>query len=198
VTAHWTDALRKLHACDEAVAWCQTQPDLATAWATCERGDWMLWLIGRTGMAGEIGSPERRVLVGVASGCARLALPIFEQRRPGDARVRDLLGLLDRYAAGDETVTLDAIQTARRNAAAAAYAAYAAVYAGDAAVYAGDAADAAYAADAAVDAADAAAAAAAYAAYAAYAAARAKVRRETAAIVRAAYPVAPVLAESLS
>ena len=44
---HWTDGLVTLGACDDAVAWAKTQPDLAAAWVTCDRGDWMLWLAGR-------------------------------------------------------------------------------------------------------------------------------------------------------
>ena len=124
---HWTDALVAMNACDEAVEWGKTQPDLATAWATCSRGDWMIWLLARTTVGGEIGSTERRRIVGVAAGCARLALPVFERRFPNGSRVRSLLDLLDRYAANDPAVTLDDIRTARRAAADAyAYAAAAA------------------------------------------------------------------------
>ena len=43
---HWTDRLVELQACKEAVEWARTQPDFATAWATCQRGDWMEWLLG--------------------------------------------------------------------------------------------------------------------------------------------------------
>lgn len=41
----WTDILKKHGACSEAVEWAQTQPDMATAWAKCERADFMLWFI---------------------------------------------------------------------------------------------------------------------------------------------------------
>ena len=41
------ELLTKHGACAEAVAWAATQPDLATAWQTCTRIDWMCWLAGR-------------------------------------------------------------------------------------------------------------------------------------------------------
>jgi hypothetical protein len=37
--------LRSLRACDEAVEWAADYDDLPSAWAACERGDWMLWLL---------------------------------------------------------------------------------------------------------------------------------------------------------
>ena len=46
--------LERMLACDDAVAWCRTQPDLPTAWAACERPDWLLWLAGRTGAKHEL------------------------------------------------------------------------------------------------------------------------------------------------
>lgn len=38
--------LRSLRACDEATAWAEGK-DIATAWATCERTEWMLWWLRR-------------------------------------------------------------------------------------------------------------------------------------------------------
>lgn len=44
MTTDWTrDTLAPLGACEDAVTWCRTQPDLAAAWLSCERGEWMLW-----------------------------------------------------------------------------------------------------------------------------------------------------------
>jgi hypothetical protein len=40
----FADQLRKLHACDEAVEWV-AERTLEQAWAECERGDWMIWLL---------------------------------------------------------------------------------------------------------------------------------------------------------
>jgi hypothetical protein len=43
-------ALRELNACDEAVAFSEKfGSDYQAGWEQCERGDWMLWLIGKGG-----------------------------------------------------------------------------------------------------------------------------------------------------
>ena len=112
--AHWTAAL-PADACTEAVEWARTQPDYATAWAVCERGDWLLWLIGR--LSGPPDSESRRRLVGAAADCEALALPIFEARYPGDTRPRVAIETARRYARGEAT--------AEECGTAAAYAAYA-------------------------------------------------------------------------
>ena len=39
------EMLSREGACQEAVAWTATQPDRQTAWDSCDRGDWMLWLL---------------------------------------------------------------------------------------------------------------------------------------------------------
>jgi hypothetical protein len=176
---HWTEGLIRIHACHAAVAWCETQPDLATAWAVCERGDWMLWLIGRMTQSAPW-SEERKPLALCAADCAELALP-YAKGEAKTAAEKCITTLRD-WARGEATKD-DALK-ARRAAAADAAAAYAAAYA---------AADAAYAAYAAAAAADAAAAAA-YAAYAAdRARARARVLKDSSDIVRRHFPAAPVL-----
>jgi hypothetical protein len=40
--------LEKLYACEEARLWCAGK-NLATAWETCQRGDWMKWLLVEMG-----------------------------------------------------------------------------------------------------------------------------------------------------
>ena len=72
MTPHWSDALRALGACDEAVEWASTQPDAETAWAQCRRADWMLWIAGR--VAGPQTPEGRGQLVLAACACARTAL----------------------------------------------------------------------------------------------------------------------------
>ncbi len=67
-TANWLTTLQALDPCEDALEWAETQPSLDAAWATCPRGDWMLWYAAR------IGVPRQR-LVWVACQCARLALP---------------------------------------------------------------------------------------------------------------------------
>lgn len=54
----------------------------------------------------------------VAVGYAEHVLHIFETRRPGDARPRDLLVLLRKWLANPESVTPEQIREARRAAAA--------------------------------------------------------------------------------
>jgi hypothetical protein len=166
---HWTDALVNMNACPETVEWARGYRSLSAAWKACDRGDWMLWLIGET-TASEPWSEERKPLVRVGLECAQF-VPWIED----DATLARIwcLDALERWFTGeagqDEVI---AAAYAAGAAADAAGAAGAAAYAAYAAYAAGAAADAAYAADAAGAAAYAAyaAGAAAYAAYAAYAA----------------------------
>jgi len=170
VADHIDDLLTRLGACSDAVAWARTQPDAETAWDTCDRGDWMLWLAGR--LAGEPGSDARRPLVLAACECARLALPYVKE---GELRPMRAIEAAEDWARGGAT-TLAQV----RSAAEADYAAYTV---------------AAYAAASAASAAYVAAAAAADAAYAAYVAAAAAARSSTlnacADIVRKHYPHPP-------
>jgi len=212
--------IAELGSCGEALDWLRTErhPDLATAWAACHRGDWMLWLAGR--VAGPPGDARRVPLVLAACDCAELALvhvPAGEDRPQiavatarrwarGEAtldEVRTAADAADAYAAAYAAVDAAyyaAYAAAYAAADAAADAAYAAAYAADAyayaAAYAADAAYAAYAAayaaaDAAADAAYAAYAATYAAAYAYAAAARADTLARCADLVRAHYPTPP-------
>jgi len=141
--AHWSDALVPLGAYCEGLAWARTQPDLATAWRTCTRGDWMGWLLER-GPRPEPGSAEHRRLVGCSAAIAREALPIFEAAHPDDSRVRDCLDVCDRFSRGEATVAdLQAAWAAEDAARAAAWTTAARTAAGDAAWAAWAAGDAA-------------------------------------------------------
>jgi len=168
---HWSYSLVELNACSEAVDWCRTQPDLATAWAACERADWMLWLAGR--LSGPAGDPRRITLALACADCAETV-----PQSPGDA---ECLRVVRAWASG--TVDIDEVRTAS----AAAYAAADAAAAYAAAAYA--AAAAAYAA--------AAASAAAYAAYGrlAWQEAKAEHLRVMCEIVRRHYPEPPAIGE---
>lgn len=108
----WTETDVPSDACSDAVAWLRTQPDAATAWRTCERGDWMLWLAGRR--AGRPGSDARRVLVLAACDCAELARPHWRDR---DVEVLDrCLTTARRWARGEGGVTPKYALAAREEA----------------------------------------------------------------------------------
>ena len=113
-------------------------------WENCERGDWLLWVLGKK--AGEPWSIERRKLVGTACKCARLAWEWMPEKS------RNVLVVFECWARGKEISQTD-LQVAAADAAAAAYEAAEAKDAADAAYAAYDAAEA-Y--DAAADAYDAA------------------------------------------
>jgi len=177
--------LKKLGACFEAVGWAEQFDSPQEAWDSCERGDWMLWLLGK--QSGKPGTKSRKKLVLTACKCARLSLKYVSK---GEKRPLKAIQIAEKYAKGIEGITLQDVM----NAAAYAAAAYAAAYATYAAAYAAYAADddaaAAYAA-AAADADDAAAYAAdaAYVAYVAYDDdAKQKILKKCADIVRKDYP----------
>jgi len=150
--------LMKLGACSEAVEWANGK-ELAEAWATCQRVDWMLWLVGK--MEDRKGWPTRKQAVLLACLFAEDVLPIFEKKYPDDNRPRRAIEIARLWCAGK--ATLDAIRAAWDAAWAAAEAAAGAA-ARDAAWAAAEAAAGAAARDAAWDAAEATAWDAAWAA----------------------------------
>jgi len=164
---HWSDALRAVGACQESIVWALTQPDAATAWAACERADWMLWIAARLATADE----ARRSVTLAACACARTVLHCIPA---GEDRPRVCIETTESWARGN--ATLEQVRAVRcgahdarsemwrkHNYAAADAADAAAAYdaAADTATSAAAAAAAAY--DAAADTATSAAAAAAYA-----------------------------------
>ena len=132
-------------ACYEAREWYASQPDTRTAWETCLRGDWMLWI------AAAIGVDNRKLIL--AKGlCANTVRHLMKDPRSVaalDAAIAYGMGEIDKIPVDTITFAYDAYDFA-----------YFAV-AGDAAVVA---AGAAYSAVAAVTAPDAPAVAAAVAA----------------------------------
>ena len=132
MTPNWSDALRALGACDDAVEWASTQPDAATAWRDCERADWMLWLAGR--LAGPTTPEARGALVLAACACARTALRYVPE---GEGRPRRAIETAEAWARGEGSI--DDVRAAAAAADAAADAAdadSAAFYAANAALYA--------------------------------------------------------------
>lgn len=104
--SRWQDLLVAKAACDESVAFAQGFNSFQAAWDACERGDWMLWWIGRTMRGGPM-SAERRPLVRVGCACARLALPYV---RAGEDRPRLAIEIAERWANGDDTVTREQLR----------------------------------------------------------------------------------------
>lgn len=135
----------KLGACHEALNWIGER-NLATAWAECERADWMLWLCAR--MEGRKGWPTHQQVVLAACSCAATALRFVPK---GEQRPARAIATARRWARGKATIE------EVRHAAYADSAAYVAAGAADAAYAAASAAYAAGAADAAASAAYAAA-----------------------------------------
>jgi len=173
--------IKKLGACSEAIEAAHQYETSQKLWEDCDRGDWMLWLIGK--LSGEPGSDKRKRLVLAACKCARLALKLVPE---GEKRPLRAIETAEKWARGEGNVTIKDVRAAAADAAAAAAAADATAYAADAAAAAAAADATAYAADAAAAAYDAAAAyAAAYAAYAAYAAAYAAYAADAAAYAAA-------------
>ena len=144
---HWSYSLVNINACEGAVGWCRTQPDLATAWAACERADWMLWLAGR--LSGPAGDPRRITLALACADCADTV--------PQSPIGAECLRVLRAWASGEATIQCvrTAAYAASPAVSAAAYAAYATYAAYSYAAYAAAYAAAAYANDAAAYADDA-------------------------------------------
>ena len=132
---HWSDLLPP-DACTSAVEWARSQPDYATAWAKCPRGDWLLWLVGKID-GGKPFSARRKPIVRAAARCATLALPYVQD----DDIVAVCLSTIQMCIAWAEGEATDEETQEAAYAADAAYAAYAA-NAAVAAVYAANAANA--------------------------------------------------------
>jgi len=171
---HWSDYWRNKDACDTGMVFARKHPTPQAAWDACERGDWLLWWLGKT--MGSPWSDSRRHFAGCCAEIAALA-PVCPDEY--ELARQWAIDALSRWSRGEaEREEVEAAANAAYAADAAAYAANAA-YAADAAYTAAYAAYAAYAADAA-----------AYAAYAADAA-RQRILNEAAEIVREWFPKAP-------
>jgi len=159
--------LRTLHACPGAREWADGK-DLRTIWTTCERGDWLLWLLRK--MVGTKGWPELPQVISACCDCADLArlyikddvvLATFDHCQKttrkwtrGEATISEVRAAADAAAdtyadaAAADTAVTDAAYAA---AAAVTAAAYAAAYAAAAAAVYAAAAAVVYAAAAAAD-----------------------------------------------
>ena len=123
---HWRTTIRAAGACNDARKWLRDQPDPVTAWNSCERGDWLLWIAARV-----ITNPQQRMIVVLAAcDCAE---PALAYAPAGEDRPRQCIETVRAWTRGEATI--EQLREKRADAAA--------VYA---AVYAAAAADAAYAA----------------------------------------------------
>jgi hypothetical protein len=87
-------------ACGPSLTWLAGR-DLATAWAECGRGDWMLWLAARAGV-------NRRMVVAACCACARTLLP----RIPADeALPLAAIETVERWCRGEASI--DEVRAAR-------------------------------------------------------------------------------------
>ena len=175
--------LKKLNPCADAWKWVKDQESRKRAWVDCERGDWMLWLIGKT--AGVPMSDERRPLVLAVCDCAEL---VSEYVPKGEDRPRKAIEAARKWADGNNSVSEQDV----RNAATVTYTA-ATTAAATTAAYAATAAYTTVTYTAAATAAAYAATAAATAATADDADARNRILKQCADIVRKHYPNPPKL-----
>ena len=94
-----TKELGDLNACLEAVEYADEFTSLQEAWNECEKGDWMLWLLGR--LSGPPDSDSRKEVVLIACKCARLSLKYIpkNEKRPLGA-----IQTTERYLKGGATL----------------------------------------------------------------------------------------------
>lgn len=111
---HWSNELPQ-SACRDALEWAREQDSASSAWRDCQRGDWMLWLLGK--WCGPPDSPSRKKLVLAACACARLALPHV---KAGESRLLKAIETAEQWARSENTVKLQDVRIAAADADAAA------------------------------------------------------------------------------
>lgn len=107
------DKLIKLGACSEAVYWVGDR-DIKTAWAECERADWMIWYAGHTGV-------DQKLIVLAACACARIALKYVPT---GESRPLEAIKASEKWADDPTEINRAAAWAARAAARAAGAAAW--------------------------------------------------------------------------
>ena len=112
-----TAGLKQLSACSDAIEWVATQKNATEAWANCERGDWMMWLLARTS-AKKLGSKQHRDLVRAVCKCARLSLKYVPK---GEKRPFAAIRAAEKWADGE--LAIEIVNDAAGDAAGAAMAA---------------------------------------------------------------------------
>jgi hypothetical protein len=124
----YAELLAGLGACGEAVAWSKGKT-LEEAWATCERGDWMFWLVAK--MVGREGWPTHQEVV--LAACA-VAETVLKHVPAGEDRPKNAIETTRAWCRGEATISqVMAAGNAAVFAANICDAAFAAAYAADAA-----------------------------------------------------------------
>lgn len=88
----FTEYLKSIDACTTAIEW-QEGKDIETVWNTCERGDWMIWLLVNS--KNEVTDRELRL---IAVKCARRVQHLMTDQISINA-----LDVAERYANGEAT-----------------------------------------------------------------------------------------------
>lgn len=179
--AKFIEKLRGLNPCEEGLKYAESFGSLQKAWDACERGDWMLWLLGK--LSGPPESASRKELVLIACKCARTALKYVEKSEKRPLKAIQTAEKWAKEAATIEEVREASTASYSAYAAYSVYAAYSAYAASSAASVASSAVYAAYAASVASSAASAASSVASYAA----------IQKKCADIVRKMHAKAPRL-----
>src|SRR3990167_7435014 len=105
------DFIKKHKPCCDGYKYSLQFDDPQKWWSGFERGDWMLWVIGKA--AGLPESESRKKLVLCACQCARMALPYVMK---GENRPLAAIESAEKWARG-ENVTLDDVRAAADSAA---------------------------------------------------------------------------------
>ena len=110
--------IKNLGACEKVVLDAHNYQTSQELWDKCERGDWMLWLVGK--LSGEPELEKRKKLVLTACKCARLALPYAGKNKDV---VEKCIITTENWASNIGRITITDVRAAADAAADAAYAA---------------------------------------------------------------------------
>ena len=97
------DRLASIEACKPGTDWTKIQAMPDQAWSDCERGDWLMWLLGAT-CAGEPWSDHRKPLVRILAECLAWILPKFPRGELRPRRMREVLAEWVNGTAGESDV----------------------------------------------------------------------------------------------
>ena len=110
--------LLELNPCCDGLAFAESCGfDFAKIYETCERGDWLIWLLRKTNT---ITKPQAVLL---ACECAEHALAIYEKKYPSDKRPRQAIEAARKWASNPTEKNRAKCRTAYADADAAAAAA---------------------------------------------------------------------------